>query len=329
MTNRFPEDPGALAALREFGCDAEALLGRGGEATVFALGDERVLRIHRPGTSEDGVLARASLLDELGASAGRLSFSIPRVFEVAFVAERWVTEERRLPGRPLESELAAASGAEREALVRAYLSAADELGQLAISRPFVGELHEGDPIRAETFREYLELRARHSLKLGGDAYAAISASDVAAPFEEPRQRAFVYLDAYPGNVLVDGGRVTAIVDFGGGVVIGDPAFNALAAATYLAGADRALGEAWLAERNVAGAGHFRRWLAAYWAFARDEEALSAWCRSELLGRSLARGERPTGARPLEGERVGKTVAPGAPGGDAGEVTDTPVQGDLT
>jgi hypothetical protein len=282
VTNRFPEDPGALAVLEELRADPEALLGRGGEASVYALDHDRVLRIQRPGASEKGVRARASLLDELRACAHRLSFSIPRVLEIDFIAERWVTVEPRLSGRSLESELEVTDGAKREELIRFYLSAANELGTLTLSRPFLGELHEGDAIRSETWLSYLERRARHSLKLGGDVYAALNASELAAPFEEPEASAFIYLDAYPGNVLVEDGRVTAILDFGGGVLIGDPSFNALAAVTYLSREDRAIGEAWLTERAVATAEPFRRWLAAYWAFARDDEALSAWCRSELL-----------------------------------------------
>jgi Ser/Thr protein kinase RdoA (MazF antagonist) len=282
MTHRFSEDPGALAVLEALGGDAPALLGRGGEASVYALDPERVLRIQRPGAKENSVRARASLLDELRSSADRLSFSIPRVLEIDFVAERWVSVETRLPGRSLESELETVVGPEREALIRLYLSAANELGDLTLSRRFFGELHEGDPIRGQTWRDYLERRARHSLELGGDVYSSLSPSELTAPFEEPRTSALVYLDAYPGNVLVEEGGVTAILDFGGGVLIGDPRFNALAAATYLSGEDRAIGEAWLAERGVTPTGPFRRWLAAYWAFARDDEALAAWCRSELL-----------------------------------------------
>ncbi len=105
------------------------------------------------------------------------------------------------------------------------------------------------------------------------AYAHVNASELAAPFEEPTASAFVYLDVYPGNVLVHAGRVSAVLDFGGGVLIGDPRFNALAAASYLRSEDRPTGEAWLAERGLAATRAFRRWLAAYWAFgSRRREA---------------------------------------------------------
>jgi Ser/Thr protein kinase RdoA (MazF antagonist) len=282
VTERFPEDPGAAAVLREIGSGPARLLGRGGEASVYALDDERVLRIHRHGASETGVRGRTALLDELQASAHQVSFAIPRVLTVDFIRERWVTVELRLAGRSLENELATLPKEARTALVRAYLSAATELGKLAVSRPFFGELHEDDPVRDETWQSYLERRARHSLALGGEAYSRVSAAELARPFEEPPTRHFVYLDAYPGNVLVEKGRVSAILDFGGGVLIGDPRFNALAAASYLHSEDRAVGEAWLADRGIVSAGPFRRWLAAYWAFASDDETLGAWCRAELV-----------------------------------------------
>jgi hypothetical protein len=278
---RFPEDPGALAALREFDGDPAALLGRGGEASVYALDDEHVLRVARAGATGLGVRSRAALLDELRSSVDRLSFSIPRVLEVDFVHERWCTVERRLLGRPLEDELAITRGTSRVELVRRYLSAVAELGELAIARPFWGELHEGDAVRAETWRGYLERRARLGLELGGADFSRVNAGELATPFDEPSASGFVYLDVYPGNVLVHAGRVSAVLDFGGGVLIGDPRFNALGAASYLHGADRAAGEAWLAERGLGSTSDVRRWLAAYWAFARDDEKLSAWCRAEL------------------------------------------------
>ncbi len=78
----------------------QALLGRGGEASVYALDEEHILRVSRPGATELGVRARAALLGELQSSAHRLSFSIPRVLEIDFVHDRWCTVERRLRGIP-------------------------------------------------------------------------------------------------------------------------------------------------------------------------------------------------------------------------------------
>lgn len=45
----------------------------------------------------------------------------------------------------------------------------------------------------------------------------------------------MHLDLYAGNVLVEGSRVTALLDFGGVPVFGDPDFDALTVAVYLRG----------------------------------------------------------------------------------------------
>jgi hypothetical protein len=61
----FPSDSGLVAVALRFGVAPNALLGHGGEAWVYALDDERVLRVLRDGGGKADVLRRMALVEEL------------------------------------------------------------------------------------------------------------------------------------------------------------------------------------------------------------------------------------------------------------------------
>jgi hypothetical protein len=58
----FPSDPRLVAAAFRFGVAPNALLGHGGEAWVYALDDERVLRVLHDGGGKADVLRRMALV---------------------------------------------------------------------------------------------------------------------------------------------------------------------------------------------------------------------------------------------------------------------------
>lgn len=288
------DDAPLLRVLSHFGVSADALLGIGGEACVFSLSARRVLRVHHPGTRRQTIDARTELLAELQVSAGAVPFSIPEVLDTAEVHGRWVTIEPRLPGRPLSLVLAEARGSSREELVTAYLRCSTQLRHLRVERPWYGDLCAAEPIRASTYATYLERRARTSLLAAGDALATISASELAAALPEPFEPSFVHLDLFPGNVLVEGNAVSAVIDFGGVPIVGDARLDPLAAASYLTpfitpratAADREIAAAWLQAQGLeALVEPARRWLAARWSFARDDRQLHRWCQTVLLNAS--------------------------------------------
>src|SRR5215831_14269119 len=84
---RFPDDPANARVLTTFALTPSALIGQGGEACVYALDGERVLRVHRPGPNETIVERRARLLEELAREASTLPFALPRVLEISRVHE--------------------------------------------------------------------------------------------------------------------------------------------------------------------------------------------------------------------------------------------------
>lgn len=284
MSERFPSDPAAPRVAAGYGLEPSTLLGSGGEATVYALDRERVLRVHRPGASLEGLGRRQRLLEELGSRAPDLPFGIPRVLEISCKEERWVSIEPRWPGQALSAVLKAAEGAAREALVRSYLDSGRRLSQVRLVRTFYGDLLQADAIRTASFREYLELRARRSLDVAGEPLARVDAGQLARALPEPARSAFVYLDVHPDNVLVERGRVSAVVDFGAVAIVGEERLGAVVPATYLLERDQPVAQAWLREQGLSDMYEpTRRWIAAFWSFARDDVALFEWCQKVLLG----------------------------------------------
>lgn len=282
VSSRFPEDGGAVEVLAAHALTPSALLGSGGEATVYALDAERVLRVHRPGPGLAALERRAQLLAELAARASGLPFALPRVLDVRRVHERWISVETRLPGRPLAVVLDGAGGAEREALVLSYLQCGARLCGVRWPTSFYGDLLADDPIRTPSFRQYLERRARQSLDAAGEPLSLVDPRALADALPEASEPAFVYIDYYPSNVLVEAGRVVSVVDFGGAAIVGDPRFGSVIPAIYSGARDQPLVHAWLESEGLSELYEpTRRWIAAFWAFARDDAKLFEWCRGVL------------------------------------------------
>ena len=104
----------------------------------------------------------------------------------------------------------------------------------------------------------------------------------------------MHLDAFTGNMLTDGTRITAVLDIGPTSVAGDRRLDPLSAAVYLASpditpvatpADVDVAMSWL---HAAGLDQWfepaRRWLAAFWSFAVDDPRVLRFCRAVLLER---------------------------------------------
>lgn len=278
------------AILETLGLSPRRPLGEGGEAVVYAMDDDRVARIYHPGHPPATVHARTRLLAELEPQALRVPFAIPRVLETRDLNGRLVTLEPRLEGRPVEVVLGELRGAAREALVRAYLEAAHAIGALDVERPGCGDLCRDDPLHAPSPRDYHRLRAVRNLRAAGPEFSHVDARALAEALPSSEQPALVHLDAFPGNMLTDGRRVTAVLDFGTVSIRGEPRIDPLLAAVYLqrpmsrtaTARDRQVAQDWLAEHGLAEP--FRaaeRWCAVFWLPASDDAALHRWCRSLL------------------------------------------------
>src|SRR5436190_13636897 len=122
----FPDDPGLVAVLVRFGVRPDDLLGQGGEAWVYALDADRVVRVLHSGGTVDHVRRRQRLIEELIRS--RPAFDLPDALDVGEIDGRVFVVERRLAGRSLMAELRVVEGSRRARLIEAHLEAAAALG---------------------------------------------------------------------------------------------------------------------------------------------------------------------------------------------------------
>jgi len=289
----FPSDPGLVAVALRFGIAPSALLGHGAEAWVYALDNERVLRVLHDGGKKADVLRRMALVQELALS--HPVYRLPEVLDLGEVEGRTYAIERRLPGRSMMEELGRLEGAERERLIEAYLDTSAVLGDLRIpAHTGFGDLIADDSIVAPTWHEYLEERAARNLARSIPELRQVDPVGIADGLPDTGAPSFVHLDLFAGNLLTDGVRVTAVLDIGASSLAGDRRLDPIASAVYLADPhvtptatahDVDVALAWL---RAAGLAEWfergRRWLAAYWSFEVDDPKVIAWC-SEVLLRS--------------------------------------------
>ena len=283
------------AVLAHFGIDESRLLGRGGEARVFALDGERVLRLPHPHVDAAALEDRRRLLAAIASPDPPAA--LPEVLDHVEIEGRTVVIERRLPGANA-MEVLAARGTDRTAIVRHHLEVARRIAELPCPTDRFGEITGAGAIGAASFSEWGTARLAASLRAGGTPFegldpAALTEELAAAlPVAEPDRPRLVHLDAFLGNMLATGDRITAILDFGPMSVGGPPDLDPLLAIAYLApditptatDDDRAAARQWAAEAGLADAvGPAERWAAAYWAGAPDDARLRRWCMSILLG----------------------------------------------
>ena len=296
-----PDEPAILA---RFGVDATALLGSGGEARIFALDDERVLRVQAPSdTPPDRELAE--LLDSWAGQD--LGFGLPRVLSQARLGSQNYGIERRLPGVPLARWLAdTTDAARRRTGLLSLLDAAGRLRELPLPRAGFGRVL-GDPRRYGSLPELLAAQMAvgvgHSAGLlaqvvpGLDDRVSRLLARLAGRAVAP---AFCHADLAPANVMVDAdGRVTAVLDFSVHALAADPVLDQVGAVAFLemtpypgnladaAWLQRELigrlgGDAWLVDA-------YRRFYALYYAM---DHQLIPWCTEQLLASEV----EPAGGR---------------------------------
>lgn len=287
MRTALERDDPILAAM---GIDRSALLGSGGEANVYALDDDRVLRVPHGPPAATGPRERHRLVHELGEAGA--PFLLPRLLDLRTIDDRVVTIERRLPGVTVAQALRTAEGRRRDGLVEAHLAASAALGALHLEdRGWVGELIGAGPVRRSSWHDYLRDRAARSLRRSSPDLRSVDVDALAADLPGVITPSFVHLDAFAGNMLTDGVGITAVLDFGVTSIAGDRRFDPIATAAYLSSPritptarprDAQVAASWLRDAGLGDlARPVRRWLAAFWSFAVDDVDLHAWCRSVL------------------------------------------------
>ena len=250
-------------------------LGEGAEAWVFALPDDRALRLPKPG-SDAGVAARTALLDRLAPGARAAGVPIPKVLDIGKTEGRpWVIE-RRLPGVPMTEALGQRT--DRATLIRRYMEMAQRVGDILTGEDHA-EIGYAPPLSDPDGPTFLRSLAARSLQWAGLAL------DPPDPGLEDGPVGLVHIDYFPGNVMAEGGEITGVIDFGFGTLLSDrrltPAVAALSLRfrTTATEDDLALAESLTGPVDLPAV---RRWLAAFWSFAaKDDTELADWALPEL------------------------------------------------
>jgi aminoglycoside phosphotransferase (APT) family kinase protein len=289
-----PRDAGLEGVLARFGVGHDDLLGFGGEARVYGLDAHRVVRVLHAGARLETVEDRYHLIAELARA--RPAFAVPDMLDAGEVGGRIYVLERRLEGQSLLRELESVEGPRRARLIDAHLDTAAALGDLHLDdRGWFGDVLVDDPVRTTDWHAYLEARAIRNLSRSVADLAAVDAAGIADGLPTPAHAAFVHLDAFVGNMLTDGERITAVIDFGLTSLSGDHRLDPLAAAAYLLAPeitptgrpeDEDVVESWLRANGLwQWLEPATRWIAAYWSFAIDDPKVLSWCLRMLLDRS--------------------------------------------
>lgn len=275
-------------------------IGEGGEAEVFALDERRVLRRFR--SAHPSIPRRIELMRAVERGAGALDVDVPELLDhgMGDDGRPWFVE-RRLPGRSMTEALADVTGAQRLRLFESYLETAQSLRRVGYPTTEFGELIAETPLQSPTWAGYLSAaldrqlgacdRTAYPRLIDLDARVAgirrdVDRLDVVRP-------SLVHFDYFPGNVLCDDHRITAVIDWSVLTIAGDPDLDVALAVAYLgvtATADEDDDEfcrTWLAEHDLDEvADLYERWAAAWWLPLDGDPTIRSWVAGVL--------SRPTG-----------------------------------
>ena len=292
-------DPPRRAILDRYGIGPDAFLGRGGEANVFALDPERVLRLHRssdPAAGARYVRRIGALYDRLDRDA--VPFALPQVLEVHEEDVSW-SIERRLAGRPLDEGLGTLADDERRRAIDGYVDGAAAFATLGVPAGYgdgCGELFTVEGLHADRWGDLLAARLELQHQIGASVVRAHvpdidrAAERIIATAREElaHGRTLVHGDYFPGNVLLgDDLRISAVLDLGWLTVVGDPTHDVRSAVAFWAvrpwsrpGDDEALLAA--AQRHLGPdaadlIARTRRFEQLRFAFVAEDSHLHAWC----------------------------------------------------
>ena len=299
------EADGEAELLASFGTSRDQLLGSGGESEVFAIDEQRVLRIYR--RAHDPSDKTVEQIRQLLATweDANIGLEVPKVIQLGQHDGRFFSVDRRFSGRCLSPWLAQAQIGERREVLSSYLDATRRLRQLPSPilgfAKLIGEqapqqfsslgqlLHhmlEG-PVRVS--RGQLERDLPNVAQVWNRLHADL-AERVVSP-------ALVHGDVCPANTYIDCPSdrwvISGIGDFSPHTVNGDPMMDIAGAVIFLelepypgAAADSAWLEALAVQQGGSDVRHwievYRRFYGFYFSDAfRFDPVLYAWCLRQL------------------------------------------------
>ncbi|MXN48597.1 phosphotransferase [Shinella kummerowiae] len=197
-----------------------ALVIEGGQNNLVLDTGELIVRVPRhDGASRD--LGRETKV--LAALVGRLPLPIPNVAVKTLASGTVVAMHMKLPGTALR-DLAGVSFAARQQFAEKLAGFLLALHALPVD--VLGGADEPDDPLAEWSGLLAEVDAKVLPLLSTDTAMAVRArfERFLAGNGEPHPRVVIHGDFGTGNILVDNGKVSGIIDFAG-CTIGDPAYD--------------------------------------------------------------------------------------------------------
>jgi aminoglycoside phosphotransferase (APT) family kinase protein len=286
--------PKAVAQLLNvFGATSNRPLGSGQESDVFAIDDRRVLRLYRRPCDQRHLAQLATFYARLGRRDA--PFIVPEMIEFGMREGITYAVEVRVSGVDLAKALGRMEGEGRLQAIRNYVDAATAVRSLKHPQVQFGEVIATNPVRRETWAEFVVARAaqcldehRHLLigvlERPERGISTLEAGLVSRAVAIP---SLVHGDYFPENVMVaDDGRVCGVIDFGALTLIGDAELDLACAVLNLTGmAGVTLEDRRAALSRAEAVGLTRETLdlyALYYAFRflgalRDNDGLFRWC----------------------------------------------------
>lgn len=228
--------------LRQHAATGADRLGEGAEATVYALGPDRILRVLKE--PADPGLANRRRAFYAALDPARVAFRLPTILTQGECDGVPYSVERRIAGSSLADALPALEGPARQRALAAYAETAASIRTLGYAQDGFGEVLAASPIRSATWAGFILSRASERLaanhcRIAGQVRQADHAlgrlERMLAPLGATGPE-LVHGDYYPANFMVGAdGRVTGLIDFGPLTVMGDGRMDAAGALLYLTG----------------------------------------------------------------------------------------------
>ena len=242
-------DHGDQAVLAHFGLSRSRLIGSGGESEVFALDDQRVLRLYR--STHEAPQTTSEQLRELydlwadSPAATAMPLELPRILDAGEIGGRRFTVDRRMSGIILSDWLPRAGVEERRKVLGGYLQAAASLHLLpSPTRTFarlIGEDRREFSTLAELLTDQLGRavqRSQQRLEQDLPEVAAVWDRLQSALVERTCEPKLVHGDYCAPNVYLSRdavGRpvVTGVGDFSPHTLNADPLLDVTGAVAFL------------------------------------------------------------------------------------------------
>jgi putative membrane protein len=253
-TGLRPETPeeraSADAVLAELGTSRAALLGEGGESLVFALDEDRVVRLYRT-AHESATSPVVGQVRSLYAFWARTrppqgdGLQLPLVLDAGVSHGRSWTIDRRFAGAPLSGWLRTADTSARRTALRSLLDAAEAMSRLPMPvTGFARLVGDGAPQTYGSLLELLQAMLAGPTQRSRDDLAR-DVPDVSGAWErllrDLAQRSvtptLVHGDLGPPNAYVSvdehGPRVSGVGDFSPHTLQADPLMDLTGAVAFL------------------------------------------------------------------------------------------------